>query len=88
MISGFYFPIRSLNFWVAAGASLIPLTLGLDAMRQLAFSEGESLGLLTIEVEIAMLVGLSVIFLVAAKFFLDKMETLAVRDGKITDARK
>src|SRR5512146_2788936 len=31
LVSGFYFPIKSLNFWVAAAASIIPLTLGLDA---------------------------------------------------------
>jgi ABC-2 type transport system permease protein len=28
LVSGFYFPIRNLGFWVAAGASIIPLTLG------------------------------------------------------------
>jgi hypothetical protein len=37
---GFFFPIKNLNFWVALSASLIPLTLGLDAMRQLVFSSG------------------------------------------------
>ena len=40
LASGFYFPIKSFNFWVAAAASLIPLTLGLDAMRQLIFPSG------------------------------------------------
>lgn len=35
LVSGFYFPVKSLSFWVAAAASIIPLTLGLDAMRQL-----------------------------------------------------
>ena len=33
LASGFYFPLRSINFWVAAGASIIPLSLGLDAMQ-------------------------------------------------------
>ena len=37
LFSGFYFPIKSFNFWIAAGASIIPLTLGMDAMRQLVF---------------------------------------------------
>ncbi|MDQ6712463.1 MAG: ABC transporter permease, partial [Candidatus Dormibacteraeota bacterium] len=32
--SGFYFPVRSLGAFVAGVGSLIPLTLGLDAMRQ------------------------------------------------------
>jgi ABC-2 type transport system permease protein len=34
-VSGFYFPVRSLGAAVAGVGSLIPLTLGLDAIRQL-----------------------------------------------------
>jgi ABC-2 type transport system permease protein len=34
-LSGFYFPIRSLGAFVGGLGSLIPLTLGLDAIRQL-----------------------------------------------------
>ena len=33
LVSGFYFPIKNLSFWIAAAASIIPLTLGLDGMR-------------------------------------------------------
>jgi hypothetical protein len=44
LVSGMYFPIRSLNVFVAIGASLVPLTLGLDAIRQLAFSAGPASG--------------------------------------------
>jgi ABC-2 type transport system permease protein len=33
-LSGLYFPVRALGAYVAGGASLVPLTLGLDAMRQ------------------------------------------------------
>jgi ABC-2 type transport system permease protein len=87
LISGFYFPIKNLNFWVAAGASLIPLTLGLDAMRQLVFPSGPSLGFLSVSTEILLLIILSVVFLVGAKFMLDKMEKLAIREGRITDSR-
>ena len=32
--SGLYFPVNTLPVWVAIGASVIPLTLALDAMRQ------------------------------------------------------
>ena len=52
LVSGFYFPIKSLNFWVAAAASLIPLTLGLDAMRQLSFPAGSTFGFLTVSTEL------------------------------------
>lgn len=88
LVSGFYFPIKSFNFWIAAAASIIPLTLGLDAMRQLAFPSGAALGFLSVEVEIMILIVLCVIFLVAAKFLLDYMEKLAIREGRLTESRR
>ena len=88
LFSGFYFPIKSFNFWIAAGASLIPLTLGMDAMRQLVFASGEQFGFLSVNVEIAILVGLGIGFLVAAKILLDYMEKLAIKEGRITENRR
>ena len=88
LISGFYFPIKSLTFWVAAAAAIIPLTLGLDAMRQLVFPSGESLGFLSVRVEMIILIGLSIVFLVGAYYLLRHMERLAIREGRLTDARR
>jgi len=88
LVSGLYFPIKSLPFWIAAAASIIPLTLGLDAMRQLAFSSGFKFGFLTPQVEILILSVLSVIFLVGAKYLLDYTEKLAIREGRLTEARR
>ncbi len=88
LVSGFYFPIRSLNFWLALSASLIPLTLGLDAMRQLMFASGPTLGFLSVRLEIAILAILAVVFLWAAKFALGYMEKLAIREGRITELRR
>lgn len=88
LVSGFYFPIKSFNFWVAAAASFIPLTLGLDAMRQLVFPSGALLGFLSVGVEINVLIILCVVFLVGAKFLLDYMERLAIREGRITENRR
>jgi len=88
LFSGFYFPIKSFNFWIAAGASIIPLTLGMDAMRQLVFPSGATLGFLSVHVEIGILLALCVVFLVAAKILLDKMERLAIREGRITESRR
>jgi len=88
LFSGFYFPIKSFNFWIAAGASFIPLTLGMDAMRQLVFASGASFGFLSVKIEIVILVVLCAGFLVAAKFLLDYMERLAVREGRITENRR
>ncbi len=88
LVSGFYFPIKSFNFWVAAAASFIPLTLGLDAMRQLIFPSGASLGFLNVTVEITVLIVLCIVFLIGAKFLLDYMERLAIREGRITENRR
>lgn len=88
LMSGFYFPIKNLGFWVAAGASVIPLTLGMDAMRQLAFASGPTLGFVSVELEIGILSVLCVVFLVGAKYLLQYMERLAVREGRLTDARR
>jgi ABC-2 type transport system permease protein len=88
LISGFYFPVKSLPFWLAAAASVIPLTLGLDAMRQLVFSTGISLGFLSPGREIGILAGLCVFFLVGAKLLLDYTEKLAIREGRLTEARR
>jgi len=88
LASGFYFPIRSLPFWVATLASIIPLTLGLDAMRQLAFPSGFKLGFLHTGVEIGILVGLALAFLVGARLLLAKMERLAIQEGRLTETRR
>ncbi len=88
LVSGFYFPVKSLNFWVAVGASIIPLTLGLDAMRQLVFSTGASLGFLNVRLELYILIGLAVVFLTAARYLLAYIEKLAVREGRLTEGRR
>lgn len=88
LVSGFYFPIKSFNFWIAAAASFIPLTLGLDAMRQLVFPSGALLGFLSVKVEIVALIVLCVLFLTGAKWLLDYMEKLAIREGRLTESRR
>ncbi len=88
LASGFYFPLTSLNFWVAAGASIVPLTLGLDAMRQLSFPPGSFDPFLPVETEIGVLVVLCVVFLIGAKWFLKKMERLAIKEGRLTESRR
>src|SRR5512143_2548304 len=87
LVSGFYFPIKSLNFWVAAAASIIPLTLGLDAMRQLVFSTGATLGFLDTRLELGILLVLCVVFLIGARLLLGYMERLAIREGRLTESR-
>lgn len=88
LISGFYFPIKNLNFWVAAAASIIPLTLGLDAMRQLAFSSSASLGFLSVPIELGILFVLCIIFLIGSRYLIGYMEKLAIREGRLTESRR
>jgi len=88
LFSGFYFPVKSLDFWVALGASIIPLTLGLDALRQLVFADGAAIGFLPVPVELAGLAVLSVVFVVGSRFMLAHMEKLAIREGRLTESRR
>jgi ABC-2 type transport system permease protein len=87
-LAGFYFPVRSFGFALALAASVIPLTLGLDAMRQLVFATGPTLGFLPVSVEIGALAVLAVAFVAAAKYWLGRMERLAVAEGTLTDRRR
>ncbi len=81
--TGFYFPVRALGFWVAIGTSIIPLTLALDALRQLLFPDTHP-ALLPVRIELAMLGGLAVLFVLTARLSLRKMEYLARREGRLS----
>lgn len=88
LVSGFYFPVRALGMVVAAAASVIPLTVGMDAMRQLLFPSDQTLGFLSVGVEVAILVVLCVVFNAAAFFALNKLEQIGRREGRITERRR
>jgi ABC-2 type transport system permease protein len=88
LFSGFYFPIKSLGFWIAAGASIIPLSVGMDAMRQLVFPDGPTFGFLDVRIELAILVILSIGFILGARYLLAAMERLAIREGRLTESRR
>ena len=84
LASGFYFPVKALGFWAAAGSSIIPITLGLDAMRQLFFPAGSSNGFLPVDMELIALVVLSGFFIILSKLSLDYMERLGKTTGRLT----
>ncbi len=84
LLSGLYFPVRSLGAWAAAGASLIPMTLGLDAMRQLLFPAMTDFAFLPVHYELAILGGLSILFVGGARWALAYMEGVARRQGRLT----
>jgi len=91
--SGFYFPVAGLyqaGAWgraVAIAGAFIPATLGLDAIRQLTLGStafGGKFWLLSVGVELLLLVGLAVLFLILARYALAYLELLAKREGKLT----
>jgi ABC-2 type transport system permease protein len=83
-LSGFYFPVRNLGFITALAASFIPLTLGLDGMRQMAFKAGAKSGFLNVNLEMGILLFLCVFFLIASNFALKFMENLGKKEGRLT----
>lgn len=84
LLSGFYFPIRGLGYWTSLVASFLPLTLGLDGMRQILFGKEKAFGLLPVGREVLFLAVLSILFLVGAAKALQHMERLGKREGKLT----
>jgi len=57
-------------------------------MRQLVFPSGPALGFLTVSTEILLLVFLSVVFVLGARFLLVHLEKLAIREGRLTESRR
>ncbi len=82
-ITGFYFPVRALGGLVGSAASLIPLTLGLDAMRQLLFPQAAT-PFLSVGWEIALLIVLMVLFLAGAMWAFTYIERRAKIEGKLS----
>ena len=65
LASGLYFPVRALGPWVAVSFAVLPLTLGLDALRQVLAPKVAN-GLLPLGLELLLLVVSGVFFLVIA----------------------
>jgi ABC-2 type transport system permease protein len=85
LVSGFYFPVRALGFVAALGASVVPVTLGLDAMRQLLFpTMMAQFRFLDVRIELGVLAALSIVFLWLARRALNYMEDLSRREGRLT----
>jgi ABC-2 type transport system permease protein len=81
LLSGFYFPVRSLTAAVGGAASLVPLTLGLDAIRQLLLPGSPAL--VGVGWETAALCVQIPLYAVAAHRALTLVEMLARRDGRL-----
>jgi ABC-2 type transport system permease protein len=83
-LGGVNFPLRALGPVVGVVMATLPLGVGLDAMRQLAFVSSGVQGVLPVGVEILILAAMGVVFLVAARLALGYLEQLARREGRLT----
>ena len=81
--SGLYFPLRTLGAFGTVMAGLIPLGLGVDAMRQVLLGAAAR-GLLPVRIETAILFGFTVLFLFLARWALAYLEGLSKREGRLT----
>lgn len=82
LLTGTNFPVAAVfPRAVAAAACLIPLTAGMDGMRQILF---HTPGVFGVWAEAGFLAVLSVVFLVLARVLLRNLELRARREGKLT----
>jgi ABC-2 type transport system permease protein len=81
LLSGFYFPVRSLGALAGGVGSLVPLTLGLDAMRQLLLPGTPVF--LPVGWEAAALVVQLIAYAALSQVALNFMEKRARTDGKL-----
>lgn len=80
--AGFYYPLNTLPLAVQVLGSFIPLTIGLDAMRQLLIPG--VIGFLPLWLEAVALVGMFFVFAFGARASIRFMENLAKREGRLT----
>jgi ABC-2 type transport system permease protein len=84
-VSGLNFPVARLGMLGALAIALIPLAVGLDAMRQLAFADAAfPAGTPPPEVEALILVAMTVVFLALARLVLRFLEKLAREEGRLS----
>jgi ABC-2 type transport system permease protein len=84
-VSGLNFPVARLGLLGALALATIPLAVGLDAMRQLAFVGATfPIGTPPPAVEALILVAMTVVFLFAARWMLKTLERMARQEGRLS----
>jgi ABC-2 type transport system permease protein len=84
-VSGLNFPVARRGLLGALALGTIPLAVGLDAMRQLAFVGAEfPVGTPSPEVEALILIVMTVVFLLAARRMLRILERMARQEGRLS----
>lgn len=83
LVSGAYFPVRALGVGAAVAGSLVPMTLGMDALRQVLLA-GDAFELLAWPIEAGLLLVYAVVVMVIARWALQRMEYAAKVSGRLT----
>jgi ABC-2 type transport system permease protein len=83
-LGGVNFPLRAIGPLAGVVMATLPLGVGLDAMRQLAFVDSGVQGVLPVGVEVVILAVMGVVFIVAARLALGFLEHMARREGRLT----
>ncbi len=84
VLSGLNFPVKVLGTTVASAAAVLPLTAGVDALRQILFPRVATQGLLPVWAEVLILVALAVLFIGLARYLLAVLERRARAQGRLT----
>jgi len=80
-LSGFYFPVKFLPFWLQVAASVIPVTFGLDAIRKILILGA---GLSEVSLHIIVLAIFWLVLFFMARWLLQYMEDHGRREGRLT----
>jgi ABC-2 type transport system permease protein len=84
-VSGLNFPVGRLGVLGSIAIGVLPLAVGLDAMRQLAFTDSAyPAGTPTPLVEAGILIVMMVVFVVLARSCLKTLERMARREGRLS----
>jgi ABC-2 type transport system permease protein len=83
LLSGLYYPVRTLSLPVAVVAAGLPLTTGVDALRQVLFG-AKAEALLPLGYEVALLAVLALAFVALAWRCLKVLERKARQEGRLT----
>jgi len=83
LFSGFYFPVSAMGIAIGIAGSILPVTLGLDGIRQVFYGPAAH-GLLPLGWIPPIQIALTLVFVHLARVSLLAMENLGKREGRLT----
>ena len=83
-LSGLFFPANKFGKVLLTIAALIPLTIGLDGIRQLTLAGGSELGFLSPTIEAVILLAMTLVFTSGALRLMGVLEERGKRTGTMT----